>query len=198
MLRTQPQLLLDLSEQKRRPAQAVSTGGSEEGQGKRSTRLIPLTQGQFAIVDEEDFDRLSQFKWYAFKRPNTFYARRVVGYSSKWQSIYELMQHTVLRSRAMNDHKDRNGLNNCKDNLRPCTIVQNAGNSGMRPNNSSGFKGVSDSGRRTGRKWIVYLRGAGRTPVGYVGSFADPVEAAKAYDVAARKKYGEFAVLNFP
>lgn len=192
MSEIQPLLPLDLSEPKRRHAQAVSMGSSEEGQERR--RLIPITQGQFAIVDEEDFERLSQFKWYAFKRPNTFYARRVVGYNSKWQSIYELMQHTVLGSHAMTDHKDRNGLNNCKRNLRPCTTVQNAGNSGMRRNNSSGFKGVAWNGR----KWMVSLRGAGKTPVGYLGVFEDPVEAAKVYDAAARIKYGEFALLNFP
>lgn len=192
MLRTPQQLPLDLSEPKRRPDPVASMADSEAGQGR--TRLIPLTQGQFAIVDEEDFERLSKFKWYAMKRPNTFYARRVVGYNAKWQSKYELMHHTVLRSRSMHDHKDRNGLNNCKHNLRPCTTVQNAGNSGKRPNNSSGFKGIY----RLRNRWVTSLRGAGKTPVGYIGSFKDPVEAAKAYDAAARIKYGEFAVLNFP
>jgi hypothetical protein len=98
----------------------------------------------------------------------------------------------VTDSTILVDHKDNNGLNNQKYNLRVCTQWQNLRNSTRRSNNTSGFKGVS----RFRNKWISRIR----TDEGRIclGTFNTPEEAAIAYDEAALKYHGEFANLNFP
>jgi len=140
MLRTQPQLLLDLSEPKRRPAQAVSTVSSEAGQ--RRTRLIPLTQGKFAIVDEEDFERVMRYKWQAnTSGDGKFYAQRVIR-AVNAKSVIQQMPQFILNTQRMVDHRDGNGLNNTGLNIRVCTPMQNARNRPVASRNKAGFKGV--------------------------------------------------------
>ncbi len=154
-------------------------------------KRIPLTQGQFAIVDDEDFERLRQFKWHAYKRPNTYYAKRHITENGRY--VHLSMQHAVMDvSRSvLVDHKDRNGLNNTRSNLRICTKGQNQHNQGKRRDNTSGFKGVCR--HRTRWEAKIVLNGIKK----HLGTFDTPEEAAKAYDDAARKLHGEFACLNF-
>ena len=103
-------------------------------------REIQLTQGQIALVDDEDFENLNQFKWYANKHGNTFYAGRNIRVDGKWKQVY--MHHTILNGKRI-DHIDHNGLNNQKSNLRLCTQGQNMMNTQKRENCSSIYKGVS-------------------------------------------------------
>jgi hypothetical protein len=104
------------------------------------------------------------------------------------------MQNEVLsiEQGRIVDHVDRNGLNNRKANLRPATRSQNRFNQKRRRDNSSGFKGVRLS--RSAQRWRASIRAEGR--IYYLGGFATPIEAARAYNAAALRLHGPFALLN--
>lgn len=105
-------------------------------------KIIKLTQNKLCLVDDEDFDILNHFKWYADNhRRKAFYAARK---GNNQISIY--MHRAILNiidKKIIVDHIDGNGLNNCKSNLRICTIAENARNRDMNKNNTSGVKGVT-------------------------------------------------------
>jgi hypothetical protein len=148
-------------------------------------REISLTQGQIALVDDEDYEYLSQWKWQARKAKNGWYARRWT--SQRAGKRYIVGMHTEIMGCAPSqlvDHEDGDGLNNQRSNLRFATTAQNALNQPAR--NRSGYKGVrlaQDTG-----KWRAVIS---------LGSFDSPEEAARAYDAAALIHHGEFARLNF-
>jgi len=91
------------------------------------------------------------------------------------------------------DHRDNDGLNNCKWNLRVCSRKQNNRNRKTRSRKTSDFKGVD---LRAGGRWRAKIRVDGKSI--HIGLFATQEEAARAYDVSARKHFGEFACCNFP
>lgn len=155
---------------------------------------IKLTQGKVAVVDDDMFDYLNQWKWHYYKpkRGKTGYAERSTGNRSG--------QHTTIRMHRviMNtpsgqqvDHKDHNGCHNWRDNMRNCTNSENSKNQSPKKG-SSLYKGVSWYQPR--HKWAVQIT------VNYkkifVGYYSTQEAAARAYDEAARKYHGEFAHLN--
>jgi len=83
-------------------------------------KLIPLTQGKFAQVDDEDFEYLNQWKWFALKDAQTFYAAR--GIYLKGNILMHRQLLGLTNSEVKGEHKDRNGLNNQKENLRVATL----------------------------------------------------------------------------
>jgi len=157
------------------------------------SREIPLTQGYFAIVDADDYERLNRYKWHVGVYPNN----RV--YPSRWSVVKSkrIRMHkdilTPVRGFVI-DHINGNTLDNRKDNLRICTHSQNLTNVGKKSNNTSGYKGVSWN--KSHGKWQSQICVNGKTT--YLGHFNDKLKAAKAYDDAALKHHGEFARLNFP
>jgi len=160
-------------------------------------KLIPLTQGMFTMVDDEDFDFLMEFKWHARKAPRTWYARSNFGGQETGRTA--MCMHQLLALGAENiDHWDRNGLNNCKSNLRISTLSQNHGNQAKTtsPSATSKYKGVCLE-RSTGL-WMVHIGMGKRGVRKYLGRFRDEEEAGRAYDAAAIVRFGEFARLNFP
>jgi hypothetical protein len=151
-------------------------------------REIPLTQGKVALVDDEDYERLSCHKWRALRNKNRWYAMRDGGGR-------KILMHREIMGAPQGlqvDHIDGNGLNNQSCNLRICTNAENQHNQGVRSSNTSGFKGVSWYKRY--RKWQVAIRIDGERK--YLGYFSNKVEAARAYDNAAKRYHGEFARLN--
>jgi hypothetical protein len=158
-------------------------------------RRIPLTQGKYAIVDPEDFERSNKHKWCAVKSTNTFYANRNKRVGKKYITIG--MHREVIHppGHLFVDHINHNGLDNRKANLRPATCSQNNYNRiHFGKSQSSKYKGVRWNKQR--KKWIVLIKYNCKRK--FLGYFKDEIHAAKAYDEAAKKYHKEFASLNFP
>lgn len=157
-------------------------------------KQIPLSQGKFAIVDDEDYDFLMQWKWCATKMGKTFYAVRNIYPNGRQTSL--LMHRLILNltdTKILCDHRDMNGLNNQKSNIRPCTKSENQRNVKKRTHNRSGYKGVTWN--EATKKWRAQIGVNGK--VLYLGTFISIINAALSYDAAAKKYFGEFAKLNF-
>ena len=147
-------------------------------------KKIPLTQGKFAFVDDDDYERLSRYTWYAYRNHKTFYAAT--------RTPSSLQMHRVIMNNPygmMVDHKNMDGLDNRKKNLRVCSQSQNAQNSSKRIDNTSGIKGVSWATRDN--RWKAQIRVNGKRI--HLGYFISKHEAARAYCIAAKNYHGEFA-----
>lgn len=147
---------------------------------------IPLTRGQYAIVDDADYEALSQHRWHAIKPAGTYYATRRNG------AKHVYMHRAVLETTGPVDHINGNGLDNRRDNLRPATTAQNQWNTEKQANNTSGYKGVTYDKRA--RKWKAYIGVNGKRL--HLGYFSTAEEAAIAYNDAASVAHGEFAYRN--
>ena len=155
-------------------------------------RLIPLTRGQFAKVDDDDYAKVSIFKWQAVKgrHHKSFYARRRFGTSKEGRR--SVSTHTFLMRPVDGmevDHKNGDGLDNQRSNLRLATHAQNCMNRRKRSNNTSGFKGVSFHSES--RKWRAVIRSSGKDIS--LGLHLTPELAHAAYCAGAAKYHGEFA-----
>lgn len=156
-------------------------------------KLIPLTQGKFAKVDDEDFDYLSQFKWHARKVRRTYYAGRHETKNGKQLNIHmHRVIYGALDADAQVDHINHDGLDNQKENLRVATLQQNMWNQQLKVTSTTGYMGVS---KRKGR-WLAQIGYESKRF--HLGMFDSAKEAAYAYDLKASELRGEFASLNFP
>lgn len=150
-------------------------------------KTVSLTQGKVATVDNKDFKKLNKYKWYATKKDNNWYACRSIK-----PSIFMHRQILGLKYKdgVKSDHKNGNGLDNRRQNLRKCTNAQNIQNQKIRLNGTSKYKGVYKQNKRW-RAVITY----NRLPI-LLGYFNNEIDAAKAYDMKAKELFGEFARLN--
>ncbi|TRZ48841.1 hypothetical protein D4S03_09200 [bacterium] len=151
---------------------------------------IPLTQGQVALVDDEDFERVNAFKWRASWCPGTksFYAKRSIGPRSNQKTIY--MHRFIMNTpKGMHcDHIHHDTLNNQKGNLRNCTPSQNNMNSRLRSNNTTGLNDVC---RHSKYGYQVKIHANGKAV--FLKWFKTLAEAIAARDEAIKKYHGDFA-----
>lgn len=157
-------------------------------------RHLPLTQGFVALVDDADYERVvAEGPWHTARRRRGIYAERMVRRPDG--SRHKIGLHTFITGWDFTDHIDGDGLNNCRSNLREATHAENVRNVGRRIDNQSGYKGVCWKAGNS--KWVAQINEASgkRKHLGY---FDDQIEAARAYDAAARAIFGPFARLNFP
>jgi len=135
----------------------------------------------FAIVDDEDFERVNKYKWYIR-----------AGYALTKINGGTIAMHNLIMESSPIDHKDHNKLNNQKSNLRKCTQHQNTMNSRPRKNKSSEYKGVS--WHTKAGKWQASISPNGKRI--YLGLFETEIQAGRVYNENAKKYFGEFAYLN--
>jgi hypothetical protein len=152
---------------------------------------VPLTRGLFAVIDDADADLVAGRRWQALTIKGETYARcsiRVDEPSRRQRIVY---MQSLISGFPRTNHVDGDRLNNQRSNLRPATREQSGGNRRVVRSETSPFKGVTVN-RSRGLRWKAYIRDD------HLGYFQDAADAARAYDLAAREVYGEFAALNFP
>ena len=160
---------------------------------------IQLTQGRVAIIDDCDYDRVSAHSWHlhAANRSRTkWYARARI--NGKMALLHRFI--LGVSDQQVTDHRNRDGLDCRRENIRICTRSQNACNVPARRTNKTGFKGVQTM--KDGRFVAMIRIKDASTSRGkrdyYGGTFDDPESAARAYDALAMQHHGKFAALNFP
>lgn len=170
---------------------------------------IPLHGGHFALVSPEDFERASAHRWHVKRKksqPGKLYVQRTIrlGSGRGAKKTAETLHRFIMQAApgVMVDHRNGDGLDNQRHNLRCCDNAQNQRNiTASKRQKRGGFKGVSWN--PTAQKWEAGIGAGERKANGrrarlYLGVYDDPADAARAYDRAALEHFGEFAALNFP
>jgi hypothetical protein len=150
-------------------------------------KTVPLTRGYYAIVDDEDYFRVSVISWFAKVSSNGKTARAVGNIKGKKVPMSRFLLNATAGSVV--DHIDGNPLNNQKKNLRICSQSQNLMNQRVRDDNSSGVKGVSY--HKQSMTWHAYIQVNGKRK--NIGFFYSKDEAISARREAETKVYGEYA-----
>ncbi len=158
-------------------------------------RRIYLGEGKWVILDQQDYYRLRIFKWIVYGNGTNLYAiRHQLIEPNKTKTVYMHREIMNPPPDLVVDHRNCDGLDNRKQNLRFATHAQNTRNRRKKKNGSSQFLGVYFNKEKS--TWDSQLMHNGKKI--WVGRFDNEIDAAKAYDETARKYHGEFARLNFP
>jgi len=154
------------------------------------TKQIPLTQGKFAIVDDEDYEYLSQWLWYAIRHKGYFYASRANSIKANGVKKNILMHRVILNAQEdmLVDHENGNTLDNRKSNLRQASHCENMRNRKIQSNNTSGFRGVSF--HKLSKKWHAKISVNGYPKS--LGYYETPKEASMVYEKEAERIYGKY------
>lgn len=163
--------------------------------GDSVMKRIPLTQGKFTLVDDEDYNELSKHKWHLKRNKNTLYAVRDQYVKGDRGHPIRLRMHRLIMNapKGMDvDHRDGNGLDNRRFNLRLCTNKQNSMNRGPNKNNTSGYKGVFWCNQK--KKWKAMICIEGKSI--HLGFFFCIIKAAKAYNNYIMDNFNEFGYFN--
>ena len=153
---------------------------------------IELTQGKVALVDDEDYEYLRQWKWYygceGGKNKSGYAVRSITNPKRALIFMHRVIMSTPTGMET--DHINCNKTDNRKENLRVCTRLQNKKNNPLMKNNKTGYKGVSINNNRYKVKISVNKKQI------HLGYFDKVEDAAKTYNLAALKYHGKFARLN--
>jgi AP2 domain len=162
------------------------------GKLARVTLYGRVAAGRTALVDAADAELVAPFRWRVRERKGGRSS-----YAVAWRSARpyaEVMMHSLITGWPLTDHRNHNGLDNRRANLRDATVRQNTHNTRPRLGSTSQYKGVSRASDCN--RWLAQIYIGGRKT--YLGIFVIEEDAARAYDAAARGEFGEFAYLNFP
>jgi hypothetical protein len=161
-----------------------------------SASLIPLSKGKWAIVDNDEYDWLSRLKWYVVNGKRCSYARRTVFDKYTKKTTYIYMHREIMGvakgDKSQVDHVNHNSLDNRRVNMRRCSASENLRNQRRHIGSTSKYKGVSFAKGRN--KWVANIVITGKQI--YLGRFDVEEDAARAYNRAADKFFGEFAHVN--
>lgn len=157
--------------------------------------LLALPCGRAAVIDESDAESVRTYKWRSVPMISHGNGTRIGSYVRARINASDVYLHRFLLGadrRMQVDHIDRDGLNNIRSNLRICTPSQNSANR-IGKRSASGFRGVYETKRG---RWTACVQKEGVQH--RLGTFDSAIDAAVAFDDAARELHGEFACLNFP
>lgn len=152
-------------------------------------KKLKLPGDQVCLVDTEDFELVSKYKW-TLLNSNGFYARTGTSGNS-------LLMHRLILKAPKNmivDHVNHNGLDNRKKNLRICSHIENCRNQKKRADSTYNFKGIQRTKNKKKEVWFSRIKHNGKEI--YLGVFNSEIKAARAYNKAAKKYHGRFAYLN--
>ena len=154
-------------------------------------RFIPLSKGKFAAVDDGDYDRVSQYPWFAFKVHNSWYAATGSVVKNKRTYLHRFVTNAPAGMEV--DHVNGHGLDNRKANLRICRHRDNLRNQRRIKPSRSGYRGVTLTPHG---KFVARCKYHGKML--YWGTYSTAEEAARVRDRKVMELHGEFAYLNFP